>query len=192
MNRRVGYLILCICLLSLAACGPRYRTIINQENNSVQDEYIKASIIPAYNRFNQLAGFIMNLENKTDKSMEIIWEKTWYIQNGETRYNFIFSDASSAEPEKPKPYSIIFATTPMMVDQDSVYWNYYVPPESLPAKTTIKRFIFPITLVSMNQTLGLLNDPLPEGDNGVLLTIKTNEKDVTQKMFISVKKEPVS
>lgn len=193
MSRDLGRLLaLSVCFMMIMGCTPKYQIVLNQEKNNVQTEAIKAFISPAYNRFAHLAGFILNIENKTDTAIDLIWEKTWYLQNGELNKNLLFADASSAEGPKPTPPGIIYGSTLSYSDAETIYWSYYVPPETIPAKSAWKKFVFPIALVELRPFFGLISLPLPDGDNGVLMTLKIADREVIEKMVITVKRVPLT
>ncbi|MBF0529912.1 MAG: hypothetical protein HQK55_11705 [Deltaproteobacteria bacterium] len=132
---------------------------------------------------------MMNIENKSAKNLDIVWEKTWYLQGEATKDHLLFCDASTADNNLPRAPETINAVIPRLLFGTVVFWNYYAPPESISGNNTLKRFIFPLELLSTYPASGLFNEPLPDGDNGVLLTIKVDDREITEKMWISVKRE---
>ncbi|MEW6267247.1 MAG: hypothetical protein AB1641_29590 [Thermodesulfobacteriota bacterium] len=185
MKKLSGLLIAGVCLALVAGCA-QYRLDLNKEKSSLTSETVASSIAPAYNKFGRLAGFVLTVENKTDKSIELVWEKTFYQLGGQNKGNFLFADASSADRNQPRPPDSIFASVRIHIDDDSIHYTYYVPPEKIPARSTWKKFVFPLELVRSVPPLGLLNDPLPSGDNGVYLTLKIDDQELNKTMVLKV------
>jgi len=179
--------------LFLTACGmvaPRYfcRYDTTQGRMSAENEYFKATIIPAEPREYAYEGnyptgiittpgensgyilkkaytaFILTIVNKTSQDLELDWNKTLYIYNGETKGGFMFEGIVYKDRNNPKPPDIIFANS------------------------TFTKVIFPNSNVQFT-SWGWEHIPLPLGENGIYLVVKVGEKEIKEKLNLVLSRE---
>jgi hypothetical protein len=144
--------------------------------NSVENEYFKATILPAGQKEgsylykeecncylkNPYSAFLLRVENKTLKDLELDWNKTLFIENGKTNGGFMFEGIVYKDRNNPKPPDIIFG--------NSIF----------------EKVIFPNNLVfflsDMRPRWG--HTPFHLGENGVYLTIKVDGREINQKLSV--------
>ncbi|MBW2078236.1 MAG: hypothetical protein JRI71_11935 [Deltaproteobacteria bacterium] len=118
------------------------------------NEYYKANIEPIELR----KGFKLFIFNKTKQELELDWNRTYFIANGQTSGGFMFEGIMYKDRNNPKPPDIIF-----------------------PKKLYVKA-IMPNNLVEYKK--GWDHKSMGSGEYGVLLSIKVDEKEVREKMLI--------
>jgi hypothetical protein len=122
-------------------------------------------------------SFRLSITNRTRKNLEIDWNKTRYIHNGRTRGRFVFKGI--------KPEDI----------RDST-----IPPDAILAGVPFSKVISPFKMLARPP----LRDPgveatestiypgiLPTGENGILLVIRQNGKEVVQKITLTIVEQQV-
>ena len=159
----VGVIILGI--ISIIGSAPRYIVRSIPTTPLVDNEYFTATIEPisVYYGGTQLNAFRLNVSNKTNKDLTIIWDKTLYILDGRTTGTFMFEGIIYKDRNNPKPPDIVFT------------------------KTTFSKIISPCNLVHFSK--GWYHEPLPIGENGVYLTIAVEGKEITGKMVVNLVQE---
>ena len=114
-------------------------------------------------------SFLLSVTNRTDKNLEMDWNRTQYIHNNNNRGVFVFKDI---EPEDIK---------------DST-----VPPDIIPPRGTFTKEIAPYNLLARAPLRESDKDPgikpgiLPTGENGILLVIRQNKKNIVEKMMVLI------
>jgi hypothetical protein len=118
---------------------------------------------------NGCQAFLLTIENKTDKDLELDWNKTLYISNGRTSGGFMFEGVVYKDRNNPKPPDIIFA------------------------KSRFLKTIWPNNLVhfSSGKYGGWRNEDMPTGENGVYLTVKIGDQEIKEKITINITREQV-
>ena len=53
-------------------------------------------------------GMVLTIQNKTENEIEVVWDKTHYLDNGQTNGGFMFAGIIYADRNNPKPNDIIF------------------------------------------------------------------------------------
>ena len=59
------------------------------ENSTYSDKNITASISPIKGSWNAYKGFNINIQNKTKKEIKIIWNESYYLDDGRQNGNFM-------------------------------------------------------------------------------------------------------
>jgi hypothetical protein len=114
-------------------------------------------------------AFILFLRNKTDKELEIIWDKTFFIYNGQADGGFMFQGVIHEDREKPKP------------------------PDIVPPRSTFRKKIWPNSLVFFYVPEkrayyegAWIHRELNPGQNGVFLTVKFGEREINEKIVLKI------
>jgi hypothetical protein len=125
------------------------------------------SITPAKNHQGRPVGFEITVNNPTDGDLEIIWDKTLYICQGQTSGIFMFEGVVYKDRNNPKPSDIVFS------------------------KTQLQKTIYPCNLVDFKYISKSYNawhhHTLPIGENGVYFTLRVNSKEVRERHTVSIK-----
>lgn len=136
------------------------------------NQYYEAQLEPLTNGHKFFVSFRLTVTNKTGKNLEIDWNKTVYIHNGRTRGGFVFKGI--------KPEDI----------RDST-----IPADTILGEHTFSKVISPYKLLA----LAPLRDPsvgatessiypgiLPAGENGIVLVVRLNGKEVVEKITLAI------
>ena len=79
-----------IILLVLAGCAPSRVWTSQPAVQILDNEYYKASLTPLNEGSSAFVAFALKIENKTDKDLEIDWNKTRYLRNTRVSGGFVF------------------------------------------------------------------------------------------------------
>jgi hypothetical protein len=152
---KVSELISAIVLGSIimsGCCGAHW--ISKPEKQLFENQYFRAEIdpIPKSGKGTGIEGFALNVSNKTDKDIFIVWEGSHYVENKNTRGRLYFAEDNYEDANNPKPPDVVF--------KESVF----------------NKRIFPYYLLKWhkdkygekvwNKTI------MPEGENGIYLIVK--------------------
>jgi hypothetical protein len=112
-------------------------------------------------------SYDLTVTNKTNQDVEIIWDKTMYInENNTTNDGFVFGDETN-------------------------YYDYYKDHQRKTtivfAKDSMKKTLYPACLASFRR--GWSHNYLPSGKTGVYLTAKVGDEVVTQRLYINISYE---
>ncbi len=109
-------------------------------------------------------AFTLIIENKTNKDMEVDWNKTLYIAQGRTSGGFMFDGIVYAQRNAPKPPDIVFKGG------------------------TFRKNIYPTNLVefSSGKYGGWRHQNMPQGLNGVYLTLRIGNEEINEKLTTSL------
>lgn len=136
---------------------------------TIRNEYFSAEIstTSCLDRYG-CEAFQLNVKNKTEKNLELNWNKTLYIVNGQTSGGFMFEGVVYMDRNNPKPPDIIFPSG------------------------VLSKVIWPNNLVSFSSGRygGWRQGEMPEGENGVYLTISVEGKEVSEKLTMVITKTP--
>jgi hypothetical protein len=167
-DRSIKYtmvLIMIICITLCIACLPRQQIILNSYPpiQTVDNDYFNASISPV-ETWRGYNAFILTVNNKTDKDLEIIWDRTLFIDNGRTSGGFMFEGVVYRDRNNPKPPDVVFA------------------------KGNFSKTIWPNNLVyfSSGKYASWGHEVMSPGENGVYLTIKIGDKELKEKLLLRI------
>lgn len=131
------------------------------------NEFYGASIVPIFSKkywgAEGYIGFDLTIENKTDKDLELDWNRTLFIHNGRTNGGFMFEGVVYKDRNNPKPPDIIFSGNKFF------------------------KGILPSNLVYFSRARygGWRHKFMGTGECGILLFIKVDGREVREKMIIN-------
>lgn len=111
--------------------------------------------------------FILSVQNKSKKDIVINWDKTLYIVNNQTSGGFMFDGILYKDRNNPKSPDIVFSGSRL---EKTIYPNNLVE------------------FVSTKYYSDWVNNHMPEGENGVYLTLSIDGKDVNEKLIVKLSK----
>jgi hypothetical protein len=164
-----------VALVSLVGCAtsPPVQWKSEPETATVENEQFIAQIKPVW-QYGTCRGFVLTIVNKTDKNIEVNWNKTLYISGGQTSGGFMFEGVVYKDRNNQKPPDVVFA------------------------KGTFTKTIWPNNLVSFSAGSayvygGWLNEAMPAGENGAYLSLSIDGKEVSERLVVllSVSPSPV-
>jgi hypothetical protein len=149
----------------ILGCGPRFIVKSDPSDaNIIKDFYaIKISPMAFDQIFGSYTAFYLFIENKTNKDIEIIWDKTAYIKYDNTNGGFMFEGIVYKDRNNPKPPDIIFPNS------------------------TFSKSIWPNNLVGFYR--GWYHGGMPMGNNGIYLTMKIDNIEFKEKITFNLYQE---
>ena len=154
-------LILMITLLTFAGCS-RVPWVIKSEPSTqiFENNLYTIQFAPTDATSYSYQAFVLIIENKTDKDIDLIWDRTYYLQNGQTNGGFLFEGVIIRDRNLSKPPDIIF-----------------------PQKT-FRKTIYPNVLASFDKYW--YYDTLPNGENGIYLSLKSQNVEIREKLTVNI------
>ena len=153
------------CASMLPTPKATYSWQSDPEYSSIDNEFFTAEISRTFCGPNGCKAFRLTIKNKTNKNLELDWNKTLYISNGQTSGGFMFEGVVYKDRNNSKPPDIIFAGDEFSKD------------------------ILPNNLVYFSNNkynMGWKHRPMPAGENGVFLTIVVDGKEISGKSTMSL------
>lgn len=153
--------ILVITLLLFAGCS-RVPWVIKSDPpvHKIDNSLYTIELTPSAASNYSYRAFDLAIYNKTDKDIELIWDRTYYLQNGQTNGGFLFEGVIIRDRNLSKPPDIIF-----------------------PQKT-FRKTIYPNVLASFDKYW--YYDTLPNGENGIYLSLKSQNVEIREKLTVNI------
>jgi len=137
---------------------------------TASNSYYEAQLEPLTKDYRFFVSFRLTITNKTDKDLEIDWNKTRYIYNGRSNGGLIFE---GIKPEDIK--------------------NLTIPADIIPAGHTFSKEISPFILLARAPIRERIeSEPaisfgiMPTGENGIMLVVRLNGKEIVEKMSVNI------
>jgi hypothetical protein len=144
-------------------CGCRPWNIKNTPSFQVVDNgFYSIQLLPSGRANHGFTSFDLTIENKKDSDIDLVWDKTYFIYNGQTNGGFMFEGIVFKDRNNPKSNDVIFA------------------------KNKFQKTIWPNNLVSFDTTIGWYHYPMNMGDNGIYITLIVNGKEIREKLLINM------
>jgi len=162
-----------------AGCTPApVKTWTSSPNiQTTGNQYYKAELEPVKSDHAFFEMFRLTVENKTDNNLEIDWNKTRYIFNGQARGVFVFKGIN---PEDIK--------------------NLTIPADTVPPRAKFSKEIAPAKLVAFAPIRdrsvsaaksGFSPGVIPEGKNGIYLVIRTPEQEMRATIILNIESKEI-
>lgn len=154
-------------LFLMVGCVPKYTWQAIPLIQQVDAQSYNARIEPISKYENIYDGFKLTVNNKTGQDIEIDWNRTLYLHNGQTKGGFMYEGIIYTDRNNPKAPDIVFANS------------------------KFEKEIWPCNLVYYHRGLsadfsGWEHNALPAGQNGVYLTMKIKGHEVHEKLMLNV------
>ena len=171
MARKAGLYIIPF-LLMLTGCAQTKIWTSKPGIQTADSQYCHIELEPMKDINNFFVWFRLSMINKTDKNLEIDWNKTRYLHNGRNLGVFVFEGIN---PENVK--------------------NMTVPPEVVPGGSTFSKQIAPFRLVAWaplrDQSVAIgtnrINPGLiPAGESGIYLVVRQNGETLHETVTVVI------
>ena len=136
------------------------------------NQYYEAELEPLTNGHKFFVSFRLTVTNKTGKNFEIDWNKTKYVHNGRTRGGFVFKGI--------KPEDIRSSTIPADTILGEHTFSRVISPYKLLARAPLRDPSVGATESSIYPGI------LPTGENGIVLVVRLNGKEVVEKITLTI------
>ena len=158
-----------VTLISLAGCAgtipPPAHWKSVPDIAMVENERFRAQLKPVFGKSGGCEAFVLGIVNKTDKNIKVNWNKTLYISGGHTSGGFMFKGVAYKDRNNPKP------------------------PDVVPGNATLTKTIRPSNLAHYDpaQKDGWRHEAMPQGENGALVSLSIDGKEVTERLVVRLK-----
>lgn len=165
-----NFSVLIFVLFLVSGCVTTGTWVTSPASRTVTADYFQATLEPLKKENDFYVSFKLTILNTSSTNIEIDWNKTMYIANGSQKGVFIFK---GIEPESIRDNT--------------------VPPDTLKSGETLSREISPFRLLagaplkSKHKTDSKISPGmLPEGENGIWLSVKSNNKEIRKRISVSI------
>lgn len=127
----------------------------NPSEATSENDIVRLSLKPGCNS-KKCYGFQLNINNKTDKPLEIDWNKSYYLLNGQTNGGLM--------------------TTGVVISQR----NLLRPPDIILPRGGYDKPVWPSSFTNLQidiTSVEWINSDLPEGKQGVYLTFRQGNRE---------------
>jgi len=166
-----------LALVTASGCAAPKTWVSSPEIENVSNPYYQAEFEPLKRGYEFFVSFLLSVTNKTDKNLEIDWNKTRYILNGRGYGGFVFKGIDPAEVR-----------------------NSTIPPDIIPARGKFSKVIAPYRLLARapirdsgktGSEAGIHPGILPDGENGIVLVVRQNGKEIVEKIMVIIEEKKV-
>ena len=178
MNNSIRFVLIVMCSFALIigiGCATQKVWVSSPTIQSGGNPYYEAWLEPLTKDYKFFVSFRLTITNKTDKDLEIDWNKTRYIYNDRLHGGLIFK---GIKPEDIKSLTI--------------------PADIIPAGHTFSKVISPFKLLARAPIRERdISEPairpgiMPTGENGILLVVMLNGKEIVEKMSVNITEKKV-
>ena len=168
--KKTGLFMMFVFALTLwIGCAPIIVQVSTPAIQTAENPYYEIQFEPLTRESRVFVSFRLTIINRTDRNLEIDWNKTHYIHNNRSLGIFVFK---SIRPQDIKDLTI--------------------PPDIVPARGTFSKEISPYRLIARAPFREGINEPsispgpVPIGQSGILLVVRQNGKEIKEKVKISI------
>ncbi len=156
-----GIVIMIIALLTFAGCS-RVPWIIKSEPSVkiIESNLYTIQLAPTDATNYSYRAFELTIENKTDKDIDLIWDRTYYLQGGQTTGGFLFEGVIYRDRNESKPPDIVFP------------------------KQKFVKIVYPNILAEFDKRWH--HNVLPNGENGIYLSLKVEKEEIREKLTVNI------
>ena len=168
--KRIGFALLISAVLAGCA-APTHRIQYKASPTKIENQidFIEASISPDCTSWG-CESFTLFVRNKSEKTIEINWNKTLFLSYGQSSGGFMFEGVVYRDRNASKSPDVVFSNG------------------------TLSKTIWPNNLVEFTSGKygGWKHNNMPSGNIGVYLTVTMDGKDFSQKITTNVSAEQVA
>jgi hypothetical protein len=171
MKNRAKVLTLSVLLFCLPfGCAPKMTWTSDPMKQVRGNEAYEVTLEPIKQENEFFVAFRISVKNKTDSELKIDWNNSQYIHGGKSQGGFLFK---GIDPEMLKNRNI-----PVDI----------IPPHGMLTKeiAPAKKVAWAPMRTSSTSKPGLSLGILPPGENGVLLSVSRNGKDIPQQIAVKI------
>lgn len=161
MKKINSFLLILIFVISITGCS-RAPWIIKSDppGQRIDKNTYSIQLTPTGMGTYGYIAFDLTIENKTDSDIELVWDRTSYLQGGQTTGGFMFEGILYKDRNEPKQSDFLF-----------------------PQKTFSKT-IYPSIYANFNN--GWYHNPMPNGENGIYLSLKHKGVELREKLIVNL------
>ncbi len=169
-TKKIGLIVMFGFALTLGmGCAPTIIQVSTPAIETAENPYYETQFEPLTRETRVFVSFRLTIINRTDRNLEIDWNKTHYIHNNRSLGIFVFK---GIRPRDIKDLAI--------------------PPDIVPARGTFSKEISPFRLIGRAPFREGINEPsispgpVPTGQSGILLVVRQNGNEIRAKVKVSI------
>jgi len=136
------------------------------ESPSIENDIFRADLYPTHFSFRGCDGFHIVIKNKTEKNLEINWNRTLYMANGQTNGTFMYD-------------GILYKDR-----------NANKPPDFVLPKGNFEKKIYPANLVTFSDS-NWIHLPIGQGNHGIFLSLVIDGKEINETLTFTIERNTV-
>ena len=176
MKKILGFCMI-LFLLLLTGCAPITKIwtsnpVIQTSGNQYYEAQIETLKKDQKGEYNFFVLFRLTVKNRTEKKLEIDWNKTRYIYNGRTRGGFVFKGIKAEDIKN--------LTIPFDIVSPGHTFSKDIAPVKLIAWAPLRD-----QSVGKNES-GFSPGVIPEGENGINLVVRLNGQEIREKITVNI------
>jgi hypothetical protein len=166
-NNLIGLL---VALIFVAGCAIRQYSIVPLKQAPPNKNYVVSIKAVQLTRNDLYNGMNISIINKTEKPIEIVWDKTFYLDHGKTKGGLLLEGEDYKDMHNSKPNDIVMAKST---------YNKVVSPLNLVKGCRVSALGSFLGGYNYGPKLQCLHEGFRDGENGIYLTLLVNgeEKD---------------
>lgn len=162
MSKILKLLLVTLSIFLFSGCGSY---VVKNVDIPTENSNLSFKITPTSPTMSAgFSAFILEIQNKTDRDMEIDWNKTSFMKNNQTNGTFMFQGVVFKDRNNPKSNDIIFANS------------------------NFTKTIFPNNFVNFDSFNGWSHYGTGLGIQGAYVVIIDNKETIKQKVLVNVEK----
>jgi hypothetical protein len=166
-----------LTLIFVAGCAIGHYSIALLKQASPNKNYdvsLKAIQLARNDLYN---GMNLSIINKTEKPIEIVWNKTFYLDHGQTKGGLLLEGEDYKDTNNSKPNDIVFAK--------STYNKVFSPVDLVKGChiSALGSFLGGYTYGPKQQCL---HEGFRDGENGIYLTLLVNGEEKNETLTFNV------
>lgn len=165
---KVSFYSAAVIVALLSGCVTVPTKYINPPTSTINNDFVTGTLMAMCDEPTECNTFDLKLENKTDETLEIDWNRSYYINNGKADGGLYFNGIIVAQRNNPRPPDIIL---PKSSFQKSLVPNKH-----------LELALFPLAHWKTKDFEG--------NSHGVYVTLKSGAKEVILNVSVSLKKVP--
>ncbi len=159
--------ILFILILFVPSC---WRWVIQSDPpfRSVNKDLYSITLTPSRQDRYRYKAFDLVIENRTTENIELVWDKTLYISDGQTAGGFMAEGVLYGTL-----YKVSYGKNNELKQSDIIF-----------PKIQYKKTIYPNILTSYHEYW--YHNTMPNGEVGIYITLKVNGKEMHEKLLVTI------
>ena len=143
-------------LVSLFFCGCSYTQYYIDSKKSGETDYTSVSVLPLCNpnECYTIVSMVITIDNKSNKTLEINWNRTLFIDNGQTRGGFMFEGIMYIKRHETRQPDLVFP------------------------QQTFSKQLFPVINVARDDEGNWIHNELKQGEYGVSLLFTVDGQEM--------------
>ncbi|MHC4324004.1 MAG: hypothetical protein ACYSUX_07005 [Planctomycetota bacterium] len=169
----ISTIVIGLMIAIAVGCAPVTVSMSDPAIQIAANPYYEAQFEPMKQGFRSFVVFRLTVKNKTKTQLQIDWNKTRYLFNGSPQGIYVFRDI---DPESIKSRTI----APDIISPQDVFTRIIAPQKLIAYTPFREQNEFASDESAFN------GGPVPAGNNGILLVVRTNDKEIKERLTLDI------